>query len=154
MNPKHELVSAFTVAGLVVRTKNSDEFNPTTAKIARVWGQFFTEGLIDKIPNRLANSPVYGVYAGYESDANGLYDLTAGVSVSESSADFSTINIQAGDYLVFEARGAMPAAVIQAWGNVWAYFEQNLQIKRSYQTDFESYIGPNEVHIYIGITGQ
>jgi predicted transcriptional regulator YdeE len=153
MNPKHTSISAFTIAGLTVRTKNSDEFNPTTAKIARVWGQFFAENLIEKIPNCLPNSPVYGVYAAYESDANGLYDLTAGMSVSEGSADFSTVNIQAGDYLVFETRGAMPAAVIQAWGNVWAYFEQNPQIKRSYQTDFESYIGPNEAHVYIGVVG-
>ncbi|MBY0444290.1 MAG: GyrI-like domain-containing protein [Burkholderiales bacterium] len=154
MNPKHTSVSAFTVAGLTGRTKNSDEFNPTTARIARVWGQFFAGNLIEKIPSRLANSPVYGVYSAYEGDANGLYDLTAGVSVSEGSTDFTTVNIQAGDYLVFEARGAMPAAVIQAWGNVWAYFEQNPQIKRSYQTDFESYIGPNEVHIYIGVAGK
>ncbi|STQ91185.1 GyrI-like domain-containing protein [Iodobacter fluviatilis] len=153
MNPKRLEVSGFTVAGISVRTKNSDEFNPTTARIARLWQQFFSENLVEKIPDRLENSPVYGVYSGFESDANGFYDLTAGVSVHQSS-DFTPVTIQPGSYLVFEGVGPMPGAVIQAWGQVWAYFEQNPQIKRSYQSDFESYIGPAEVHIYIGVAAE
>jgi predicted transcriptional regulator YdeE len=144
-------VEGFLVSGLRARTKNSDEFNPTTAQIPRLWGHFFSEGLMDKIPERIANSPIYGVYSSYESDANGQYDLTAGVATSAPSGDFSHAVIQAGQYLVFEVRGAMPAAVIQAWGQVWAYFEQNIQIKRSFISDYEAYLGPNEVHIYIGV---
>ncbi|AZN36187.1 GyrI-like domain-containing protein [Iodobacter ciconiae] len=154
MNPKRLEVSGFTVAGIAVRTKNSDEFNPTTARIARLWGQFFTENLIDKIPDRLADSPVYGVYSEFENDANGLYDLTAGVSVRQAGDDFTHVAIEPGSYLVFEGAGPMPGAVIQAWGHVWTYFEQNPQIKRSYQSDFESYLGPSEVHVYIGVAAE
>ncbi|NHQ85281.1 AraC family transcriptional regulator [Iodobacter sp. HSC-16F04] len=154
MNPKHLEISGFTVAGISVRTQNSDEFNPATARIAGLWRQFFTENLIDKIPDRLENSPVYGVYSGFESDASGFYDLTAGVSVHQGSEQFTHIAIEPGHYLVFEGVGPMPGAVIQAWGQVWAYFEQNPHIKRSYQSDFESYIGPAEVHIYIGVAAE
>lgn len=42
----------------------------------------------------------------------------------------------------------MPATGINAWGDIWAYFEQS-GIKRCFQTDFESY-QPDGVDIYIG----
>ncbi|TPG73905.1 AraC family transcriptional regulator [Pseudomonas arsenicoxydans] len=55
-----------------------------------------------------------GVYSAYESDASGAYEVTAGVSVSTPNPEFENVEIQAGKYLVFEARGPMPSAVIQA----------------------------------------
>lgn len=53
---------------------------------------------------------------------------------------------------MFEARGAMPEAVIQTWSFIWSYFEQHPEINRSFLTDFETYKTPEEVHIYIGIS--
>ena len=41
--------------------------------------------------------------------------------------------------------------IIQTWQNIWAYFEQNPDIRRAYQTDFEAYLGAGELSIYIGI---
>ncbi|CAI8742122.1 GyrI-like domain-containing protein [Pseudomonas sp. IT-P4] len=151
MEPNIAHISRFLVSGLTVRTRNQDESRQESAKIPGLWGQFFASSVAEQIPDRLPNAPVVGVYSTYESDANGLYNVTAGVPVTETSADFDSIEIQEGKYLVFEARGPMPAAVIQAWGDIWNYFEQHQQVQRRYATDFESYGGPDEVRIHIGV---
>ena len=151
MNPERIEINGFTVSGLTVRTKNSDEFNPATAKIAGTWGRFFTEGLPARISHQVAESPVYGVYSGYESDATGLYDLTSGMAVSQINNDFSSITVEPGHYLQFTAKGLMPGAVIEAWGQVWAWFAENPQIKRRFGSDYEAYTGADEVKVCIGI---
>jgi predicted transcriptional regulator YdeE len=151
MEPRVAHVSRFLVSGLTVRTMNRDEFKQETAKIPGLWAQFFSTGVADKILDRLPDAPIFGVYSAYESDATGFYNVTAGVSVTTLSRDFGSVEIQEGKYLVFDARGPMPAAVIQTWTSIWAYFEQHPQVQRSFATDFESYCGPDEVQIHIGV---
>ncbi len=151
MEPTTTHVSHSIVSGLTVRTTNRDEFNPETAKIPTLWSRFFSSDIPDKIPNRLPDAPFLGVYSAYESDASGPYDITAGVTVTTLNPDFSNIEIQEGSYLVFEAIGPMPAAVIQTWTSVWTYFEQHPHVKRSFLTDFELYCGPEKVQIHIGV---
>jgi predicted transcriptional regulator YdeE len=151
MEPSIAHVSRFLVSGLTVRTKNQDESRPESAKIPGLWGRFFSSSVAEQIPQRLPDAPVVGVYSTYESDANGLYNVMAGVPVNTTSADFDSIEVQEGKYLVFDARGPMPAAVIQAWVDIWNYFEQHPQVQRRYATDFESWDGPGEVRIHIGV---
>ena len=43
MKPRKILVSRKLVSGLTVRSKNQDEFNPETAKIAGLWQDFFAK---------------------------------------------------------------------------------------------------------------
>ncbi|MFC3909068.1 GyrI-like domain-containing protein [Legionella dresdenensis] len=137
-------ISQFTVAGFSVRTKNSDEFNPETAKIPSLWQKFNT--------SIIANAPcVYGVYSDYESDVNGFYTLTVGVSESSEQAGFSRITIAHGNYLVFKGTGAMPEAVVTAWKQIWEFFASNLHYQRSFISDFEAYTSAGQVEIYIGI---
>jgi len=46
----------------------------------------------------------------------------------------------------------MPQAIIDVWGQVWAYFEDpSIDEKRAYETDFELYISADEAEIYIGV---
>lgn len=151
MEPNLIEISHFSVSGLSTRTTNHAELSQDTARIPNLWGRFYEMGLADNIPDRQPGTPVFGVYSAYESDATGAYDLTVGVSVSQPAPQFKTIDIQAGKYLVFEARGPMPGAVIQAWVDIWTYFEQHLHIHRSYLTDFESWCGLEAVQIHIGI---
>ncbi|MBK5373469.1 GyrI-like domain-containing protein [Pseudomonas sp. TH08] len=151
MDLKRQQINAFTVSGLSVRTTNAAEHNPETAKIGSMWGEFFGKGFTESIQGKRADSPVYGVYSAYESDASGHFDVIAGVAVDEASADFQSVTIEAGDYLVFEAQGPLPDAVIATWGKVWTFFEENPQIQRRYATDFETYTGPESVAIHIGI---
>ncbi|SFX49837.1 GyrI-like domain-containing protein [Pseudomonas sp. NFACC36] len=151
MDVKLKVVEPFTVAGLQVHTRNADEERPDTARIGPMWQQFFNEGLFDRIPARLSESFVYGVYSNYESDATGYFDVTAGVQVDATSAGFPAVAIEGGDYLVFSAQGPMPDCVIQTWGLIWAYFADNPQTLRRFATDFEVYSGPDSVAIYIGV---
>ncbi|MBL0612079.1 GyrI-like domain-containing protein [Aeromonas jandaei] len=152
MKPKAEHIKGFCVAGLRVRTKNLDELNSESAKIPGLWTRFYSEKVTEQISTRLPDTPIFGVYSGYETDSAGFYNLTVGVSVDKSNSDFENIFIEAGEYLVFEARGAMPDAMIQTWSYIWSYFDQHSEICRNFLTDFEEYRGPEEAHIYIGIS--
>ncbi|MBV4458608.1 GyrI-like domain-containing protein [Pseudomonas sp. COR58] len=152
MDLKQLYVNGFTVAGLRVRTTNLAEHDGHTAKIGPMWDRFHKAGLAAVIPGKQTESPVYGVYSAYESDASGAFDVTAGVAILDrDSTDFETVRIESGDYLVFEGHGALPEAVIATWGRIWRYFEDNPQVERRYATDFEAYTGPDSVAVHIGI---
>ena len=149
MQPTHQTLSQpIPITGICVRTTNAAEFNPVTGKIAGLWGRFFSEGLFDSLPGKLPDSPVYGVYSGYESDYMGAFDVTAGVATSKAQG---LLELQTGEYLVFSATGPMPQTVLQTWGVVWQYFQSNPNVQRSYATDFEAYLGTDKVEIHIGI---
>ncbi|BBP70592.1 transcriptional regulator [Pseudomonas sp. Seg1] len=151
MDLKRQQIESFTVSGVRVRTTNAAEHTPDTAKIGPMWGEFFSKGLAEEIPGKQTGSPVYGVYSAYESDASGQFDVTAGVAVNNPAEGFESIVIEDGDYLVFEAQGPLPDAVISTWGKVWSFFESNPQIQRRFVTDFEAYTGPESVSVYIGV---
>lgn len=149
MQPTRQTLSQpIAIAGISVRTTNAAEFNPVTGKIAGLWGRFFSEGLFESLPGKLPDSPVYGVYSGYESDYMGAFDVTAGVATTKPQGQ---LTLQTGDYLVFSGTGPMPQTVLQTWGLVWQYFQGNPDAKRSYATDFEAYLGTDKVEIHIGV---
>jgi predicted transcriptional regulator YdeE len=151
MDVKLREVQPFSVSGLQVRTRNAAEQQLDTARIGPMWERFFVEDIFDKIAHKQPDSFMYGVYSNYESDASGHFDVTAGVAVTAPSEGFAQIQVEGGDYLVFSAKGAMPDSVIQAWGFIWAYFEDNPQVRRKFATDFEVYTGPESAAVYIGI---
>lgn len=147
--PKLVKMDPFKVSGLSVRTINSDEFNSATAKLPGLWERFYS---LDLMKQQDLNTPIWGVYSDYDSDMNGYYTVTAGLSSDETllHPEFNTISIQTEDYLVFEGEGPMPKAVIETWQCVWDYFAKNKKYKRCYKTDFECYKG-NHIAIYIGV---
>ena len=138
-----------TVTGLKTRTKNSDEMNPEVAKIGLLWQSFFS----DVLPTlKEQNVPMYGVYTNYESDAMGEFDVLVGVEDLEISAELTSVTLAEGKYLCFESKGDMPQAIIETWGEIWAYFsDENCKDVRLYKTDFEKYISKDEAEIYIGV---
>lgn len=147
-NIKKVEVSAKTITGLQIRTKNSDETHPLTQKIAPLWGKFFEEIM----PTLDAGALVYGVYHHYESDDMGEFDILAGSDVLEKTAEMNTVTLEAGKYLMFPVKGEMPQAIIETWTKVWAYFEDpSIDERRAYETDFEHYISMDEAAIYIGV---
>ena len=146
--PQLTQIQEFKVTGMSVRTKNEEEFNPKTARIPHLWEQF----LDSKIKTQ-QDSPVYGVYHHYESDSSEYYTVTAGIEiVNESKAThLDRVTINAGNYLVFEAIGPNPSAIINAWQTIWKYFNEKPKYQRIYLTDFELYKTPHESAVYIGI---
>jgi len=142
--PIEQYVEGFVVTGFCVRTKNQDELKLETAKLPKLWQQFYNSNLTTK-------GNIFGVYSNYESDVNGYYTATVGVDNSTVQAKLKTVSIHAGTYLVFEGEGPMPFIVAETWKHVWEFFEKNLQYKRSYISDFEAYSNTNKVEIFIGI---
>ncbi|WP_399685504.1 GyrI-like domain-containing protein [Xenophilus sp.] len=147
MEPTRQQQEAFSVAGLRVRTTNAEENAPATMRIGGLWQRFFAEEVYARTPHRTADDRNFGVYANYESDADGAFDVIAGVAVSQGG----TVQVAAGDYLVFEAHGEMPQAVLDAWQRIWRYFEAHPEIRRSYRSDFEAYTSPTDLTIHIGV---
>lgn len=141
-------LDAFRAAGFSVRTTNAQEMNPESAKIGALWGKFYAH----LMPTLATNATIYGVYSKYESDYTGEFDVLAGSDALTENTDVDHCQIQAGKYLVFTQQGNMPQAVIDAWRAVWNYFATpNCPHQRAYRTDFEKYIGSDQVEIYIGV---
>jgi len=136
------------IYGLEVRTKNVDEINSNTQKIASLWGRFFSEIL----PKLAEGALVYGVYSNYESDAMGEFTVLAGADSLESTEGLASVTLEEGKYLRFPVKGEMPQAIIETWGKVWAYFDDpSIDERRSFETDYEQYISEDEAAIYIGV---
>lgn len=140
------------VWGLSVRTRNAEEMQADTARIGQLWSDFAAQ----IAPNLAKGARVYGVYHGYESDAQGAFDVLAGSDALPPAAGDSLaltrIDIAPGPYLVFDAPGAMPQAVVDAWTRVWRYFADPLcPHQRTYSTDFESYPPDGLKEIFIGV---
>ena len=148
MEPLRKYHDAVSVAGLFARTTNADEANPATGRIPALWGRFFAENVMGATPHRdPAEMRNFGVYSNYESNAQGAFDVTAGVAVTEGA----TVQIESGNYLVFEANGPMPHAVVAAWAAAWQYFEGHPEIKRRYVSDFEAYTSPISATVHVGV---
>lgn len=155
-------VPAFDVVGVSVRTRNSDESDPATARIGGLWDRFFSQSWERNLPAAGQDGLIYGVYSAYESEQHGAFDVTAGVpcrpagdgsGAGNTSDAVRVVPIQAGNYLVFRGQGPMPQMVIDTWGEIWRYFADNPHVQRRFGTDFEAYSGPDQVAIHIGILG-
>jgi predicted transcriptional regulator YdeE len=140
------------VFGLSVRTRNADEMQADTARIGPLWADFAAQ----IAPHLAQGTRVVGVYHGYETDALGAFDVLAGTDALPSAAGDSIaltrIDIAPGPYLVFDAPGAMPQAVVAAWARIWRYFADPLcPHKRAFNTDFECYATDGLTEIFIGV---
>ena len=146
MQLKH--VESRTIRGLSIRTSNGTESNPETAQIMGVWQRLWGSGLLG--PEQ--TDDICGVYHDYESDASGEYSLLVGSGVIAAGEGISEVTLEAGDYMVFAAQGAMPQIVMETWGRVWQHFaDPASEYQRTFTTDFERYPSPSEVEIHIAV---
>lgn len=135
------------LTGFSIRTSNSKEMNPNTAKIGKLWQAFY-----EKAPGQGAMPAIsYGVYSNYESDHNGEYDVTAAMNGDLLLDDCSQVTIPSGKYLKFKKEGSLPEAALHLWQEIWEYFSATPDFKRSFQFDFEEYTSMTDVAIYIGV---
>ncbi|MBL7252318.1 GyrI-like domain-containing protein [Alloalcanivorax sp. C16-2] len=154
IKPERERRHGKAVAGIQVRTNQERELRPEDAQLDRLWEKFNDERLAETIPDKAAGSPVYGVYTEYENGAEGDYSVLAGVEVTDETKvpdDFATLTLEAGEYLVFRAQGRMPETAMEAWSQVWHYFEAEDAPQRAFLTDYEVYEGTDRVTLYVGI---
>jgi predicted transcriptional regulator YdeE len=134
------------IYGIKTRTKNCDEMEYETSKIAPLWKKFYQDIRIDY----QNGDQIYSVYYSYESDFNGEFNVMAGSDHFHPSLEI--VKIEKGNYVVFEGEGQMPQVVIETWGKVWEYFANiNSQYRRAYTTDFEHYVDQHKIKIYIAV---
>jgi len=141
-------LSSRTIRGLSVRTKNSDEVDTSSQKIAPLWRRFESEvfPLLDQ------GTEVYAVYSEYENDALGDYTLLIGSDSVDSPKEMSSVIIQEGRYLMFPVKSELPEAILKTWEEIWHYFQDpSVDERRDFKTDFERYNTSGEVEIYIGV---
>ena len=143
---------SITVIGIECRTSNAPEDGPQD--IPRLWAQFYSEDIINKIPNK-ASKDVVALYCDYEGDFTSAYSLVIGCPVTSANnipEDMVAKIVPAGSYAVFRAVGEYPASLIETWGRIW-----QTNLKRTYTGDYEYYGEkfssgtPQEVEIFIAI---
>lgn len=149
------------LTGITVRTNNSDEMNPSLAKIGLTLQKYFQEGLPDKIVHRKNPGVTYCVYTDYESDHTGDYTYFIGEEVDSfinTPEKFHQLTIPEQTYEKFTCGpGIMPEVCITAWQKIWTMAPSALLGKRTYIADFEVYderaLDPQNttLDIYIGI---
>jgi predicted transcriptional regulator YdeE len=151
----------FLVMGIEVMTSESLEHGPATARLPLLWRTFFAEKIEEKIPHRKDPNEHVGVYADYDRDSKsrtfGAYAALAGCEVTEVGDDVPeglvAMPVPAGKYLLFEARGPMPEAVVRTWDEIKKYFETNGHYERAYAVDFDLYRNdrPEAVDIFVAV---
>lgn len=142
-------IDKLMVAGISVVTNNANEMDEETAKISPLWNKYLDENIYSKTFNKSKKDSLYGVYSEYESDEKGDYKITIGTEVTKPK---NAIVIENQRYLVFSKKGEFPEVVMEAWKDVWEYFEnENSEYKRAFKIDFEKYATIDKLDIYISI---
>jgi len=148
------MTNGFKVIGISIRTTNAN--NQSLQDLGKLWGQFFAENIIEKIPNKVS-SLILCIYTDYESDYTGEYTTIIGVPVStldEVPSGFIGRAFEAGNFRKFVAKGEMTSAVAGTWIDIW---QRDKELNRKYSYDFEVY-GDNsnngdrsEVEIFVSV---
>src|SRR5271157_1391933 len=134
---------SFQVIGITASTNNQKESGPD-AIIGKLWQQFLSQSLLNRIPDRVDQS-IIAVYTDYATDANGQYTLVLGAKVKPipipTLPEGMVVKlVPAGRYAVFTSdRGPVAKVVIQAWKQIWSYYKSPANGERAYRADFEIY---------------
>jgi predicted transcriptional regulator YdeE len=145
-------INEFKIIGIAVRTTNKD--NQSANDIGKLWGQFYADKLMEKIPSKL-NDDVYSIYTDYKSDFTDEYTTIIGLRVSSLEIvpkGFVGRKFPSGTFKKFIAKGPMPQAVIDTWMEIW---KRDKELKRKYSYDFEVHGAKSqngkdsEVEIYV-----
>ncbi|MES2645601.1 MAG: effector binding domain-containing protein [Bacteroidota bacterium] len=129
-------IETFTLIGLALTRKTTNENNQASIDCGELWQKFLTEKWQEKIPSKL-NEDVFAVYHGYEKDHTQPYSFFIGCKVQPGTlapTGLNSLQIATGTYQPFIAKGAMPGCVVDTWNKIW-----NSDITRAYKTDFEVY---------------
>ena len=147
-------ISSFKIIGISVLTTNQN--NQSALDIGKLWEQFHSDQLFNKIPNKLNNN-IYSIYTDYKSNFTEEYNTIIGVQVDcldKIPKGLVGREFPVEKFVRFIAKGKMPDAVMDTWSKIW---QQDKELNRKYSYDFELYgdkcqAGENsEVEIYIAI---
>lgn len=140
--------------GVSLKTKTSNANGQSSIDCGNLWQEFEKEKYAETIPTKLSNE-IFGVYHQYEGDRTKPFSYFVGCKVkpgTEVPEGLQSLNIPKGTYHKINAKGEMPACVINAWRDIWTS-----NIPRTYQIDFEVYDERSkdwsnaEVDVYLSI---
>lgn len=149
----HVQKPALSLIGITCRTSNAPDKGPHD--IPKLWGRFYSEDCISRIPNRVSDE-VVALYCDYEGDYTQPYSIVIGCPVSSLEVipeGMVAKTIPAGSYALFRAVGEYPKSLVDTWGEIW----QQANLKRTYTGDYELYGekfvsgSPKEVDVFIAI---
>ena len=130
------MTNGFKVIGISIRTTNAN--NQSQQDLGKLWGQFFAENIIEKIPNKIS-SQILCIYTDYESDYTGEYTTIIGVLVStldEIPSELIGREFESDNFQKFVAKGETQSAVVNTWIDIW---KRDGELNRKYSYDFEVY---------------
>jgi predicted transcriptional regulator YdeE len=134
-------IKSFNIVGIAVRTTNAN--GQSGIDIPALWDKFISEGIVDKIPNKIDNA-VYSVYTEYEGDFTKPYTTVLGCKVSSLDTipeGMKGIVIENGKYIKYTTKADQ---VFEEWTKIW-----NADLPRAYRADYEVY--GEEVNIFLGV---
>lgn len=143
---------SIVIIGIECRTSNAPDKAPLDIPLH--WGKFYSEGILNKIPNKTSNE-VIALYCDYEGDHTKPYSFVIGSPVSSLTIipeGMVAKTLPATSYAVFNAIGEHPKKLVETWGEVW-----KTTLDRTYTGDFEIYGekftsgSPQEVEVLIAI---
>lgn len=151
---------SFTLAGISTVTTNAAELSGA-GKIGRLFGQFHSQNMGERLAPHAQQSGHYSCYFNYEEGDAGQYEVMVGVHVRDQlqgqyPESVSTFTVPSAKYAVFVTeRGPIIEVVQRAWADIWQWSRQPGNT-RAFTGDYEYYspdIDPNDgqAEIYIAI---
>ena len=158
MRPERVRRDEARVVGIQAQTSSLREADPATAAVPGLWQRFQDDRLGDRIPGRAGARTTCAVYSDYQDAGDGdrRFSCLVGAEVAEAGeppAGLAAVTVPAGDYLVFAARGPMPAALAATWERIAEFFE-HAPTSRAFTADLEvHYPAGSAVDVFVAIDG-
>jgi predicted transcriptional regulator YdeE len=147
-------IQKFNIIGVKVRTTNENK--QAEQDIPVLWGKLFSEGVVQKIPNKIDDT-IYCIYTDYEKDHTKAYTVILGCKVSSLNTipeGMTGTTIETGNYAKYVAKGNIMQGVVQdVWESIW----KESDLPRAYTADFDVYgdkaqnLENGEVDIFVSI---
>lgn len=126
----------FKMIGISTITTNENQ--QAQQDLGKLWKQFFSGNIFDKIPNK-SSRDILSIYTDYKSDYTDEYTTIIGVPVTtldEIPDGLIGREFQSENFQKFTAKGKMPKAVADTWIDIW---QRDKELNRNYSYDFEVY---------------
>ena len=126
-------IEPFKLIGIAVRTTN--ENGQAVKEIGDLWGKFMSEGIADKIPNKV-DLVKYSLYTDYEGDHTQPYTAIIGCKVTSLDnipEGMVGKSFEGGNYVKTSAKGNLMEGIIaDQWTKIW-----EMDLDRKFTADFE-----------------
>lgn len=134
MTSEEVIINKQIVFGVKKRMNNQE----APQKIGELWAAFLAK--------QEQPFPYYSIYTNYESNYTGAYDYYLGTATYDKHKE--TCVIPAGKYLKIPVVPNNIEGVSKTWQKIW---EQDNELPRTYQVDFEKYEQNGQITIYLSI---